>query len=100
VCAPTGTPQISLRQALLLVGGDVVDGKVSHLNGYLSRLLELAPAPDEIVDFLYMRTLCRPPTAEEKSHWESELAGAASLREAAEDLFWALLNSREFAFNH
>ena len=29
-----------------------------------------------------------------------ELKRAASLREAAEDLFWVLLNSREFAFNH
>ena len=38
--------------------------------------------------------------AEELSHWSAELKQAASLREAAEDLFWALLNSREFAFNH
>ena len=39
-------------------------------------------------------------TAEELSHWSAELKQASSLSEAAEDLFWALLNSREFAFNH
>ena len=99
-CASVATPTLSLRQALLVIGGDVVEGKVSHLNGYLANLLKLEPEPDEVVENLYMRALCRPPTAEELSHWTHELKQAASLREAAEDLFWALLNSREFAFNH
>ena len=99
-CASVATPTLSLRQALLVIGGDVVEGKVSHLNGYLANLLKLEPEPDEVVENLYMRTLCRPPTAEELSHWTHELKQATSLREAAEDLFWALLNSREFAFNH
>ncbi len=93
-------PALSLRQSLLLIGGDVIEGKVAHLNGYLSDLLDLSPAPEEVVENLYYRTVCRPPTAEELSHWSAELKQSASLREAAEDLFWALLNSREFAFNH
>ena len=99
-CASVATPTLSLRQALLVIGGDVVEGKITHLNGYLANLLKLEPEPDEIVENLYMRALCRPPTAEELSHWAHELNQAATLREAAEDLFWALLNSREFAFNH
>ena len=35
-----------------------------------------------------------PPTG------RPSLSQAKVLKEAAEDLFWALLNSREFAFNH
>jgi hypothetical protein len=99
-CASVSTPALSLRQLLLVIGGDVVEAKVSHLNGYLAGLLELSPAPEEIVENLYYRTVCRPPTEEELSHWSAELKQAGSLREAAEDLFWALLNSREFTFNH
>ena len=99
-CAAVATPALSLRQSLLVIGGDVIEAKVAHPQGYLANLLELAPAPDEVIENLYLRTLCRPPTAEEQSHWAAELAAAPSLREAAEDLFWALLNSREFAFNH
>jgi hypothetical protein len=83
-----------------MIGGDVIEGKVSHLNGYLANLLDLQPEPEEIVENLYLRTLCRPPTTEESSHWVAELKQATSLRETAEDLFWALLGSREFAFNH
>jgi hypothetical protein len=99
-CASVQTPSLSLRQSLLLIGGDVIEGKVSHLNGYLANMLELKPSAEEVIENLYFRTLCRPPTSEELSHWSAELKGAATLREAAEDLFWALLNSREFAFNH
>jgi len=99
-CAGVQTPALSLRQSLLLIGGDVIESKVTNLNGYLANLLELKPSPEEVVENLYLRTLCRPPTAEELSHWTAELKGATALGEAAQDLFWALLNSREFAFNH
>jgi hypothetical protein len=99
-CASVATPALSLRQLLLVIGGDVIESKVGNLNGYLANLLALNPEPDEIVENLYFRTLCRPANSEELSHWSSELKQAAAPREAAEDLFWALLNSREFTFNH
>jgi hypothetical protein len=99
-CAASPPPTLSLRQALTLIGGDVVEGKVSSLNGYLASAMELELEPEELVENLYYRTVCRPPTSEEFSRWAAELKQASSRREAAEDLFWALLNSREFAFNH
>ena len=99
-CASTPAPALSLRQALLLIGGDVIESKVASLNGYLSSALKLELEPEELVENLYFRTVCRPPTAEETSHWAAELKHAKSKQEATEDLFWALLNSREFAFNH
>ena len=99
-CGTTSAPALTLRQALLLIGGDVIESKISSLNGYLSSAMKLELEPNELVENLYFRTVCRPPTAEELSHWSAELKKASSQREAAEDLFWALLNSREFAFNH
>ncbi len=99
-CASVATPPLSLRQSLLLIGGDVIESKVMSLNGYLSSLLKLNPEADEIVENLYLRVLCRPATPEELSRWSAELKQAKSLREASEDLFWSLLNSREFSFNH
>jgi hypothetical protein len=99
-CAPVQTPPLSLKQALLLIGGDVIENKVTNLNGYLASALKLELEPDELVENLYLRTVCRPPTPEESSRWAAELKQASSYREAAEDLFWSLLNSREFAFNH
>ncbi|WP_435016839.1 DUF1549 and DUF1553 domain-containing protein [Tundrisphaera sp. TA3] len=99
-CAPVANPALSLRQSLLLIGGDAVEGKVSAPRGYLANLFELGLEPEEIVENLYLRSICRTPTAEETSRWAAELAPEATRREVAEDLFWALLNSREFSFNH
>jgi hypothetical protein len=99
-CGSTPTPTLSLRQALLLIGGDVIESKVASLNGYLSSALKLDLEPEELVENLYFRTVCRPPTAEELSHWSAEVKQALSKQDVAQDLFWALLNSREFAFNH
>jgi hypothetical protein len=99
-CSAVASPSLSLRQALLLIGGDVLESKVANPRGYLAETLSLNPEPDELVENLYLRTLCRFPTQAESTHWTKELKDAPALREAAEDLFWALLNSREFAFNH
>ena len=99
-CASVANPALSLRQSLLVIGGSVIEEKISAPRGYLANLMELGPAPDEIVENLYLKTICRPPTSEELAHWTAELSQAKVLGEAAQDLFWALLNSREFAFNH
>jgi len=99
-CAPVQTPPLSLKQALLVIGGDTIETKVTHLNGYLASALKLELEPEELIENLYLRTVCRPPCAEELARWSAELKQATSQREAAEDLFWSLLNSREFAFNH
>ena len=75
-CASVANPSLSLRQSLLVIGGNVIEEKVANLRGYLANLLELSPGPDEIVENLYLRTLCRMPTSEESAHWTAELSQA------------------------
>jgi hypothetical protein len=48
----------------------------------------------DTVENLYLRTLSRRPTPEERAHW----TGTGD--EYRKDLFWALLNSKEFGTNH
>ena len=94
-------PPLSLRQSLMLIGGDAVESRVQDRRGYLASLLELKPSPEEVVENLYLRTLCRPPTAEEQSRWSRELAAAPDSRATRpRTSSGASLNSREFAFNH
>jgi len=93
----------SLSQALHLLNGDTVQQKIRQ-GGVVKGLLDAGRSPEQVIEELYLRTLTRKPT-------EKETAGLmavvrvdgqtpASLREALEDGFWAILNSREFVFNH
>ena len=52
------------------------------------------------VEELYVAALSRRPTDVERSRAEAFVADAADKQKALEDVLWALLNSREFMFNH
>ena len=49
---------------------------------------------------LYVRCLSRKPTREELDKLLPLFGEGANQAQALEDVFWALLNSREFLFNH
>ncbi len=60
---------------------------------------------EEAVRRLFLLALCREPTAGERARFKELLAEAArdpqaSRREVLEDLFWSVLTSKEFLFNH
>lgn len=54
----------------------------------------------QIVDEVYLRTLSRFPTDEERQIAASFLAGAGSAAAGARDLLWTLINTKEFIVNH
>jgi len=92
----------NLSQALHLLNGNTVQGKVTG-GGVISKLLAAKKSPQEIVSELYLRTLTRRPTAKEVEKFDKILDEAKKpddQKKLLEDLFWALLNSDEFIFNH
>ena len=54
----------------------------------------------EIVDELYLTALSRRPTAAEKNRSLAHIDGATDKTKGVEDVLWAILNSKEFMFNH
>ena len=74
--------------------------KIADKAGRVGTLFkEKKPLP-AVVQELYLVTLSRAPRAEETDKALEAIAGAPTPREGVEDLLWALLNSREFLFNH
>jgi hypothetical protein len=65
-----------------------------------AKLATAKKSPAEIVDELYLRAYCRVPTANEKATALKRFEKAnVTVRQAAEDLLWSLLNTPEFVFN-
>jgi hypothetical protein len=87
-----------LSQALHLINGSTINAKLR--GGVIDSLLGEDRSDAEIVDELYLRTLSRFPDERERAHCKKVFASATDRREATEDLLWALLNSREFVYNH
>jgi hypothetical protein len=66
----------------------------------VDRLLQGGASDDTIIEDLYLSTLCRFPSEQEKSQLERLIAQRPSRREAIQDLAWGLVSSREFSENH
>jgi hypothetical protein len=92
----------NLSQALHLLNGDNTNNRIQQ-GKVLGPLLEQKKSDPEILEHLYLRALCRPPTEGEKKSLQETLAAAKDPKEKREilnDIFWAILNSKEFIFNH
>ncbi|HMP58291.1 MAG TPA: DUF1553 domain-containing protein, partial [Gemmatales bacterium] len=97
-CERTAAPNIG--QALHLINGDIINGKIARAGGRIDRLTKAkTPLPDVIAE-LYLATLSRPPTEAEAEAAAALVTAAPNPRVGLEDLVWALVNSREFLFVH
>ncbi|MBU6276733.1 MAG: DUF1549 domain-containing protein [Planctomycetes bacterium] len=89
----------TLAQALDLVGGGGLHGRLADGDNRIARLVAADRAPGEIVDELFWTALSRPPSAAERTAAVATFA-TADARSAAEDLAWALLNAKELLFRN
>ena len=101
-CECERTSEPSLAQALHLANGDTLNDKLAKKGNRLDQLLAKKLPDSELLEETYLLTLNRLPTATEKAKLTQALATtpAPDRRLALEDLFWSLLSSREFLFNH
>ena len=97
-CACERVGDVTLPNVLHLIGGDTVTNKLTSGTGWLADRLKAEKDDAKLTDELFLRTYARKPTiAEQKA--VAELLKDASREDVYRDLFWALLNSKEFLFN-
>ena len=105
VCACETSNDANLSQALHLINGDTIQKAMRLNDGLIANFVNSGDQqpPEEILEKLFIRTLCRTPTKAELKVLLSELPEKTdyrSLKNYYDGVLWGLLNSSEFLFNH
>jgi hypothetical protein len=93
----------TIPQRLLMMNGDLVDGKAKEeLLNASAQIAMFAPNDDAAVETAYLSVLTRRPTQKERDHFSAKLTGTKgeARKRILADLYWTLFNSTELAFNH
>ncbi len=119
----------NMGQALDLMMSDLMNNKVRNGQGTVAKLIESKKSDNDIIETLYLKALNRQPKPEEISKAREAVTATVDApgllprkpapglpiqaklprtqdakdkdrRAVMEDILWALLNSKEFVFNH
>ncbi|MDB4662161.1 DUF1553 domain-containing protein [Verrucomicrobiales bacterium] len=102
-CECERSNQPSMVQVLHLSNGDTLNKKLSQKESIVETLMSEKDVTDEsIITAAYMACLSREPEKRELDGFRVIFKQTPELekRTAVEDLFWALMTSREFLFQH
>jgi hypothetical protein len=99
-CACERTGDVTMPQLLHLQNGESVLQKIGSPQGRLAALLKTKMTDNDIVEELFMASLGRHPRENERATIQRTFAAGENRDAVLRDVFWAILNSREFSFNH
>lgn len=90
----------TLGQTLHLINGDTIAQKIGDRNGRVRAALAAKQAPEAMLEELFLRAYSRRPTATESERLLAAVAASQDKAAAWHDIYWAVLNSKEFTFQH
>jgi hypothetical protein len=92
----------TIPQRLLMMNGNLVkektrDGLIMNAS---TRIAALSSDDKRAIEAAYLCVLTRRPSGPEIQHFRTRLQDGAGRKQGIEDLYWVLLNSTEFSWNH
>jgi hypothetical protein len=112
VCECERVQSSSLGQSLHLINASDIRGKLTSPTGRAEKLAKAAGPPEPKIKELYLSAFSREPRPDEMKAALSYLAeprlnaagqpvdAQKAIRDNFQDLIWALMNTKEFLFNH
>jgi len=92
-CERSSSP--TLLQALELLNGNTVAGMIGASSNTYAKLDD-----DKFLDELYLSAFSRLPTEHDRAAAKKSIEHSANRTDAIVDLVWAIVNTREFLFQH
>ncbi|MGD9722600.1 MAG: DUF1549 domain-containing protein [Pirellulales bacterium] len=100
-CECERSSEANLAQSLHLLNSSEVQGKLSAGEGRAALLAgDKERSREAKVREIYLRVYSREPAADEAAVALEHLSKAKDEKSAYEDILWALVNTKEFLFNH
>ena len=101
VCSCEVKMEPTLSQALHLINGEAAHENIKAGKVVADMINKEKKSDKEIIEELYLRCFGRVPDQSEMDFIVKKISESQEGRQAVlEDVFWALLNSKEFVFNH
>jgi len=99
--AKKGLATVTAEQVAATKAKQEADAVVAKADDLL-KVVTLEANPQHVIESLYVRCLSRKPTASERKSLGTilEASKTEEHQQVVEDIFWSLLNSQEFLFNH
>jgi hypothetical protein len=91
--------ELSLPQALNLINGKTISDAVADPSGRLAKALVAGISDRALIEDMYLATLSRLPTPSELDQGITYLRAGRQRSSQAQDLLWALVNSKAFLYN-
>jgi hypothetical protein len=95
-CSCERSDTTTLNQALQMMTGPLMHNAVSAPDNRVGKLHKAGKSNGDIVEELFLASLCRLPNDRERSALVARIDSAVDRRAALEDVLWGLLNSKEF----
>jgi len=99
-CACERRDDPTLAQALHLINGDTVQRAIQTPAGRMDKAITAELPVEAALEELYAAALARSPLPDEMTQLANYVNNAPDRRAALEDVYWSVLNSKEFVFNH
>lgn len=92
--------QPTLMQSLYLLNHPELHKRIANPQGRVAAILKARSDPADQVEEVYLWTVSRLPTAQEKQLCLEYLQQSASPQQGLAGVMWSLLNTSEFVLNH
>jgi hypothetical protein len=90
----------TITQAMHFMNGTALNGKVANAEGSLRRMVQAGATDEQIIEHFYLASVSRLPSQDETALAKVFVGKQADREQGLRGFVWALLNSKEFLFNH
>ena len=90
----------TVTQKLLMFNGEMVNKRISEGAFSSAHISGLSPDTEKAIETVYLATLSRRPASEELAYFVERFKECEDPKHSVAQLYWSLINSLEFGWNH